>query len=720
MTIISILFNNIEIYILPIFLLILGILFYPIIKLSLYLHKFYINYIESWFLESRLTGIPSNLNLVETYLYKQRLPSKLTDFFTRWVTDLQSFGPLNLLSEAPKSSGWRGFYQYIDYYFISPWKWIWTIIFIIYFIRFLLLFFKIIRLCFIFIKKIIISSIKSGPKYFFYNLLHWIMTPWLKRLEKRRILRYYWVKHEISYRRFTHYLWIIFLQSLFYFFFINFFLHPQSYWQVAGEAQLDDPFDFLFSILLPAEEDGTLYDMLGIAQKIDFLIFTLGILYHIWFWITFLFKRIYLYKQQHPEAFHVTIFAICWIKNSEIMYFFIEDIYVIGYNIFTYGLIWSFWFWMMFVVTEENEMIYDLTLETRNMSRLTWEMQRIWYEFERYEEARVSDLPWEQRVGWQYSKRLGYDLFVSDRKLNVVINRFAKVYKAYQYTKSPFGLTTEQCIHYAELLEEHKRKVTPLSFEQQLDNDTMSAWSPYGKLAVNQFDIFIPFKRFLNFTFVISLPYKNYGKLNYIFHPDTLDRWEQDQLIPFYRFLKNPLYTIKYWEEPLLLAHYTRVPPQEIVRSKYYRQLIKLEHHYWQHRWCFKNLNKQKEFQEQLHLTDYHFGTKKIQWNYKTIYWDNWVYYRPLKLWKEYKRLFYFVNGYSYYSRRKHKDYRTRCFKSFHRRYSFLEKIFFKKRIRKKEFMAKMELEELIRNKGHKRAGIKDRRKLKTRNRRTS
>ena len=201
--------------------------------------------------------------------------------------------------------------------------------------------------------------------------------------------------------------------------------------------------------------------------------------------------------------------------------------------------------------------------------------------------------------------------------------------------------------------------------------------------------------------------------------PDDIKLYDKMIVSMVYRFFKNPWYTLKYWDEPIIISFYLDVNDEEIVPAIHYIELLNYDYEYMQFLRYQKPLNKQDEHMYHLHLAPWEFGTKQVEWNSVTIYWDDWKYYRELTPWRDFKVWFYYVNGYSYLKRKKRRTHRWNNFKAFHERHHIFDKLFFKNKVRKKEFMGKMDTEELLRTLAkNRRRGVTDRRKLKTRSKR--
>jgi hypothetical protein len=323
----------------------------------------------------------------------------------------------------------------------------------------------------------------------FIFILFWIkkfQARVLIHIEKRRLIRYYWIKREIWYKRLVRYPSVFILQWLTYSTFDGIWLNEASYFRVSviteGKNKLIG--DYLMGV--------SCYDFIDYLNEFLLIMF---ISYHLWFWISLIWKDLYLWNEQHREIFQLAIYSFLIVEPTyrEACIYFAQNTTMMGYNMFTNAGLYFFWIVVGVFFSEESDEVYDITLEPRNWALLTWEMQRIWYEHERYSEAYPSDLPWEQRYAAQHSNRLGYNILLCDRKINRLIRLFMK-YSKTQDNKfrdlSKYNITVEECKEWLRKTEAAKKSIVKdyeLTWEEQVKIREKKDKYPYGKLAINHF-----------------------------------------------------------------------------------------------------------------------------------------------------------------------------------------------------------------------------------------
>lgn len=571
-----------------------------------------------------------------------------------------------------------------------------------------------------------------------------LIVPYIRWLQERSIIRYAWIKYEIYFERLVRYPTTIIIHYLIVSSWDYIVSAPNSYVNFLHDAKLNN-------VVWEGQETSIITKPVELGLSIE-VVLSIIMIYHIYFWMSLIFKRWVYYTDKYFSlilasyyiVFKSSLFPYCY--GFVILYLSIEITWA---NHYIYVLLIFFQQGYSILINEESEWLYDIIHEPDNWRVTLWNEHRLFTECERYYDLNGIDLNWEYRENKYLSELKGYSL----KHANLKYMQHVKIEREKAIKKKRFQEYNFQ--DWKWMLERKSRGQELLNKERQINYTT--SWeklmlhnNPFGNYDLNQFSLlgFLPMLHKFMYTYVftedmkkwkifklifpkyISLPWENglyfrfrlfgYTVLN-IQIPFTID-FIEFSLTPWYMFIKNPKWTFLNYEQPYQLKNWSDLSDRGVesgitfdvlhdVDLETYKLIIAddpVNHLFKVYEKAFDSYHMHRV---SLILTDNGYGSRKMFFNGNRVVWDSLVYARPRGFFTHFRFKLYKWWNLNYSDRRK--IFRKNFFSifSFYQRYTILEHIFFRKRIKRIEHQLLVEMEELAKHRISRTGGV-DRRLL--------
>jgi len=599
------------------------------------------------------------------------------------------------------------------------------------------------------------------------RVFSWFVRPYYNWLLERSIIRYLWVKYDVTYERLVHYPTTVFIHYVILSFLDLLVYAPNSYW--AWVHRLDDGrrvFLYklgVFDVCWQKDWVETEYFRekywygWTVSHSFQVMIYII-LLYHFFFWLSFIFKKLYFWGDKYDEyiffGFITATFSYegrNWLLYSKRFWSALE----IQWLVQAWYIPWViFLYFFSIFINEEEEWVHDPVHRAINFP-FTWWLEFGWHgQWEQFIENSPCDLNWEFRELRYLSKKNGFSYEVSI----IRFKEFTKKERAKSIDKKRVYQYTFQDWKY--MLERHSRNHVLFDFTENVTQT--SRWeqlmvagkgNPYGNYDVNEFTLYGLLPKIHNFVFtkllskdyshwlifrlliprVITLPWQDGIYFNLRIFGFTLFRFRIQftrdfldfTLTPIYLFIKNPIYTTLNYESPWVMKNWYDLdakgmssglehnPDADSIYFYYMLQDEDLERAAY--RLYEPLLIKFHNDRLQMILGDNHYGSRKIFFDGHTVIWDLIKYTRSRSLFMIFRIKLWNYLGMDFSARRIQNRQKFKTFMSLWNRYTLVEHIFFRKKLKMKEFQLRLEMEELVRVDAI-RHDV-DRRRLKTANR---
>lgn len=561
-----------------------------------------------------------------------------------------------------------------------------------------------------------IRFIKGTRKFLFYLFrpklayqhLRFIFLRWLfLHLKKLSWIRFVYKKYDVTFNRLVNYPTTIWKQYLMYSIYDYIIGAPNSWFQYQYWNSIISKTEFRRWQLLQVHTNTKLGSFqLDEMVLLESSILSLLLIYHIYFWVSLVIKRLYIYVQFHIEAFQ-PLFLWCTYKVAYDAIFWLESASgVIGYNLWSFAIYSFFLGIASFAIEDEAEEGPEFGNFMIEWPFGLWCPGRSEYELERYLDGNPSDLIWEFREDTEFEERGEVDLFTTNK---IYLTQLKEIRAELEVAGEKNTYAFKPTWLFKRIFELEEKEKSVGYYEDAFDKETKEARDKaYGSLKINQFALFGLIPKILKKPF-ITLPWENEA---------FSDAFRELTLAPIYLFLKNPYWTLRYWEAPFMSGN-TLLPSVKKKNISRYWLLADQSKEYFFLRWLTHTVARHWYLQLSYHMGDYFLGPLHYEYQKTSIHWENLLFMRKSGVNMRYLReIIRIAMLQTRKAERTRRDLRYYRWKSFLGRYTLIEHIFFRKRIKRLELKGKIEVEELIRNGAGKTFRIDNTRTLKTRNNR--